>query len=110
MSQDTSYYKYLYGLQTIGDEGKSEYYDGKKVLSEPAESSENVGERCDDENDNVDASKSVDQNEINRARLLVKKDITYLVIGIVGGLLTGSTFPASGVSSTVNLFCLEDIA
>ena len=105
MSKDSSYYKYLHGLQTIGDEERVEYLKGNKELSKIAESSQNVGEKCNDD-DEVDSNGLVDKNEIKRARLLAKKDTTYLLIGIIGGLLTGSTFPASGVSLKVNFISL----
>lgn len=62
----------------------------------------------DDENYDVDDEKddkleNSEDDNILRARLLAKDDATFIFIGVIGALLFGLVFPASGVSIRARL-------
>ena len=89
-----SYYKYLYELQNLG--------------TDQASYIEEVSKQSDIETKGSDAKEDIDSSildeydqgiklQITRSRLLAKEDCFYLCIGIFGAVLTGLTFPLTGV-------------
>lgn len=62
------------------------------------ELAESHDKNYDDDDENDDKLENSEANNILRARLLAKDDATFIFIGVIGALLFGLVFPASGVS------------